>query len=222
MIWSFDSTYFSEQNIISGFIEAVDRHFGPKSQCSIVGHSFGTTTISQILRHVPQSRIGQLTLIDPIAMFLSDGHVLKHFLYERPLMKESSIFFSFSRFAIIGYDASICYYFQRGFFWYNSELFLDNIPSSSLSSKEKVHTVLCISSHDELLNAPLLKEEADAHQQKLQKQQQMMTTNGGGSFDILWWNGANHGKCIVHETYWNDIMNAISKQEQLIYKEKNL
>lgn len=204
LMWSFHA--IDEKNTVAGLLDAMDKHFGPDSKVSVLGHSFGTCQVTWLLRRASH-RIKQVTLVDPAAILLSEPHIVKNFLYERPLMQRAII----SKHSVIGYEVGICYFLQRNFFWYNSQLFLDEMIPPHVS------TVVCLSGKDEILNAPRVTEEVKACRE-------LLLSKGlpPSHFDIVIWPDVGHGKCVSRRKYWADISEAIVKQEEIIYQQEKL
>lgn len=100
----------------------LDRHH--IQQINLVGHSFGTITVGWFIKRYPQY-VSHLTLIDPVSLLLSQPEVAYNFLYRVP-----SNFIE----TVISYGAAkeitIAYALRRNFWWYQNELWLEDISPS--------------------------------------------------------------------------------------------
>jgi dienelactone hydrolase len=93
---------------------------------------------------------------------------------------------------------------RRDFAWYNSELWLEDIPPHC-------KVVVCLADKDEVLNAEKIKREIKIHLEEK-----------GREMDLILWEGAGHGCCISRPAAWKQVRLTMRQQEYLIAKEAEL
>uniref|UniRef100_A0A7R9ZJM0 AB hydrolase-1 domain-containing protein n=1 Tax=Craspedostauros australis TaxID=1486917 RepID=A0A7R9ZJM0_9STRA len=143
----------SEQQTTSGVWEAVHRHLGSHAQVSVVGHSFGSCPITWLV-HSPYSyKIRQIVLVDPVSILLSEPDVITNFLYARTAMKQRP---RHARIGVVSNELFTEHYLRRHFAWYNSELWLEDLPSSGYCK-----VLVCLSEYDEVLPFEKVRRELD-------------------------------------------------------------
>lgn len=112
---------------------------------SVLGHSFGSITAGWYVRQCPE-RVSHLTLIDPVSMLLSFPEVAYSFLYREPsTVMEWIIHVAAAR------EVTISHTLRRNFWWYNNDLWLENIP-------HHIGVVVGLATHDEIINPKALQE----------------------------------------------------------------
>jgi hypothetical protein len=100
----------------------LDRH--QKTKVNLVGHSFGTITTGWFVTRYP-SYVSHVTLIDPVSLLLSQPEVAFNFLYRKPsTLMEWGIHLAASM------EITISNSLRRNFWWYQNELWLEDIDSS--------------------------------------------------------------------------------------------
>jgi len=104
-------------------VEAMRSH-GVNS-CVGVGHSFGSLPVAWLIRQYP-AQLSRCVLIDPVAIFLNLPDVCVNFLYKQP----KSIFGKVLRF-FAAREFGIARALMRHFFWTDSVLFPEMLPSGS-------------------------------------------------------------------------------------------
>jgi hypothetical protein len=186
----------NEQETANGAVEIVDRFLPREQGLSLCGHSFGSCTLTWLL-HTPalRHRIKQITLLDPAAILLSEPDVMVNFLYCKEVNKIRMI---------AGSELFTQYFLRRHFFFYNSELWLDDIP-------DDVHTLVALSENDAIVNAPRAKEYVDC-----------FGKNNSASLKQIYWHGVGHGKCVSSPQRWREIKQAMLHQELAIAQESRL
>jgi pimeloyl-ACP methyl ester carboxylesterase len=205
----------SEDETVEGVVEALDRHLqdGDKaSPVTLCGHSFGSCPLTWLLAS-PQMRprIGQLVLVDPVTILLSEPDVMNNFLYSRQepsndeLPSVNSSFLSRliawwrrSKIHIVA-SSELCteHYLRRHFSWYNSELWLEDIP-------EHVKVLVCLSEGDEIIHTKKVVKEIELYNSK---------KRDSSNLQVILWEGVGHAHCIMSSQNWEEIASAIEEQE---------
>ena len=186
----------TEEETVEGVWEAVQTRLGPKTGVSVVGHSFGSCQLTWLLHSKEAPRIRQVVLVDPVSLLLSEPDVLTNFLYTRKAIQNKR--------AIIGVVSNELFienFLRRQFSWYNSELWLEDIPSHC-------KVVVCLADKDEILNANKIKREIDIH-----------LAEKGGKMDLILWEGGGHAYCVTRPDAWKQVRLIMRQQEHIIAKE---
>ena len=121
----------------------LDRHH--TDRVSVVGHSFGSITAGWFIRQCPD-RVSHLTLIDPVSMLLSFPEVAYSFLYRKPSTVMEWVIHIFA-----AREITISHTLRRNFWWYNNDLWLENIP-------HHIGVVVGLATGDEIINPKALQE----------------------------------------------------------------
>ena len=116
-----------------------------------------------------------------------------------PCLVQTNFIYSneFSRIRIVA--ASELYtehYLRRHFSWYNSELWLEDVPAH-------VHVLVALSEHDEIVNAPKVKQQLDI-------------CNAGHEDQhcrVIYWEHVGHADCVTSLSKWKEIRRAMLEQE---------
>ena len=206
---------FREKETVAGVLEALETHIDPHTNVSLVGHSFGSCPITWLLHSPLRNRIKQLVLLDPVTILLSEPDVMNNFLYSRQVQfipnkgstKLETILQSIGRTKIRLLASSELfteYYLRRHFSWYNSELWLDDIPCG-------VQVAVCLAENDEIINAEKVKQEVTLHNEHSESSQ----------VNLVYWEGVGHARCVTSIREWTQIRNIMLEQEAAIYKEKS-
>ena len=104
------------------------------------------------------------------------------------------------------------HYLRRNFAWYNSELFLDDLPCN-------VRALVCISGRDEILDADKVWDEARAYRappsapSRPRSRSPEKEGSGGAVVEAMRWEGAGHAHCVPRPRVWEEIGRAMSGQE---------
>jgi hypothetical protein len=179
----------TEVEYVEGIVEIVNRSVGVGKNLSIVGHSFGSVPLTWMIRSSElKDRVHQLVLLDPVTIMLSEPDVMVSFLYKTGI--------SLIR-MVAGSELFTIYYLRRHFAWYNSELWLEDIP-------EHTQTIVALSQQDEIVNA--------------EKVREYVELGFSGKLDLLFWKGASHGKCVYTPSKWRELMQVMKRQESSIVK----
>lgn len=221
----------TEAETTEGVWEALSTHLGQDhTGVCITGHSFGTCQVTWLLRSAASAaekaagassginapffkppRIRQVLLIDPIAIGLSEPDVMVNFLYNRETLQKKT---KKSKIGMVANELFIEHYLRRQFFWYNSELWMDDIPSDC-------KVIVCLSDNDEILNAKKVKREVEFYCDDIGG-----SMTGGlqstGNLQLIVWRDATHAHCISRPSTWKQMRSALRRQEQAILKEVRL
>jgi pimeloyl-ACP methyl ester carboxylesterase len=209
----------SEEDSVHGILEAVNRHLGSKStrNLTLCGHSLGSCQLTLMVKspHL-RDRIQTLILIDPVSILLSEPDVMINFLYTRRESEELEDksnswarklirFFHESKIHLVASsELFIENYLRRNFAWYNSELWLADIPN-------ECKVLVCLSEHDEIVNSTKVDREISEHNNLVRSQK---INSVGPVIEKLMWKSVGHAHCITHPDRWMDIRDAICKLKQ--------
>jgi pimeloyl-ACP methyl ester carboxylesterase len=181
------------QDTTAGVWEAVDQHLGPNRHVSVVGHSFGTCPITWLIHHSAlKHRIRQIVLVDPVSILLSEPDVMTNFLYQRKALEKRSF-----RIGVVSNEIFTEHYLRRHFSWYNSELWLEDLPPHA-------KVLVCLSAQDPIVPA-----------QKVHRE----VMRGKPDVDVLVWENAGHAHCVTRPRTWRQIQLVMKRQEQIILQE---
>jgi hypothetical protein len=137
--------------------------------------------------------IQQVTLLDPVAIMLSEPDVMVNFLYAEELDKIRMVASS---------ELFTEYYLRRHFAWYNSELWLEDVVANNCS------VLVCLSEVDEIVNTPKVTQEMK--RMKLHKEN-----------NLLVWPKVGHAACVTALSMWKQIKERMLHQElQVLQKPK--
>jgi len=198
----------NEDETVAGVLEALEKHVDPNTNVSLCGHSFGSCPMTWLLHSPLRERIRQLVFLDPVTILLSEPDVMNNFLYSHQIPPNATettmeyILQSISRAKIrllASSELFVEHFLRRNFSWYNSELWLDEIPKN-------VQVVVCLAEKDEILNASKVKQEV------------MMHNEFGDSVQIklVYWENVGHARCITSDSKWQDIRNVMLEQESMM------
>lgn len=184
----------TEQETVEAVWEAVQTHLDSNTGVSVFGHSFGSCQLTWLLHSSYACKIRQVVLVDPVSVLLSEPDVMSNFLYTRKAMQRRSI-------GVVANELYVEYYLRRQFAWYNSELWLEDIPSHC-------KVVVCLSDQDEILNVSKVKREID-----------IQIAESGAKLDFILWQGG-HAYCVFRPKAWRQLRLTMWRQEQLIAKQE--
>jgi pimeloyl-ACP methyl ester carboxylesterase len=193
----------TEDETIDGVAEALDAQLeNPHSPVTLCGHSFGSCPITWLLHSSLRSRIQQVVLIDPVTILLSEPDVMINFVYSRKQAVPLSVGeIDRTKIQLVaGSELFTEYYLRRHFSWYNSELWLEDIP-------DNVQVLVCISEHDEIISAPKVKKEIEIH--------------NSPNLRLIHWEGVGHANCIATPESWTEIRTVMMEQEHLLSRSKS-
>jgi hypothetical protein len=153
------------------------------------------------LLHSPafRDRIKQYTLLDPVSILLSEKDVMANFLYTKDVSKFRMVAAS---------ELFIEYYLRRHFYFYNSELWLDDIPKG-------VQTIIALSGNDEIVNAPRVRDFCTAFAGDCFHQKNK-DASSSSTLKQIFWADKGHGCCVGSPAKWREIKTAMLQQELAI------
>ncbi len=189
----------SEEETVHGVETALRAHGFSDRNCQLVlcGHSFGSFITTWLLKAenlVPM--IQKLILLDPVSILLSNPDVVLNVLYNggEDCAGEEN-FQKIAKRHIINLVASselfIGNYLRRHFAWYNSELWIEDIP-------EHVDVHIYLAENDAIINANEVRQELDRHHHKHR-------AGVKKSIQYKFWEGHAHGDCVVNPRLWIDV-----------------
>ena len=123
-------------NLCQSVIEIIEKY--KISKISIFAHSWGTFLAGWIVKLIPM-KISNITFIDPVALTIFLPETTYAILYKPPYSIMDYLLYYFIR-----NDLTISYNLHRHFEWYNTVVFLDEIPKN-------IGLVVGISLNDELI-----------------------------------------------------------------------
>lgn len=193
----------TEAETVHGITEAIKTHLKPDEGLSVVGHSFGSCQVTWLLHSQHAHRIRQVTLMDPVAILLSEPDVMTNFLYTRKAHKKQG---GAPRLGAVANELFVEHYLRRQFAWYNSDLWLDDIPNHC-------ETVIVLAENDVILNAKSIKREIELHKDEVES---------ASNIEVLAFEGDGHAACVFRRDRWDSIRQVIRRQEQVIRKKEYL
>jgi len=220
----------SEDQTVRGVNEALQRHEGLSDEpLTLCGHSLGTCPITWLLSKKAsplRSRIGQIVLLDPVTINLSEPDVMVNFIYKRNETHHpptTSLIRYYSDMVIQCLASSelfIQHYIRRHFSWYNSELWLEDIlttttdDQSSSENQNTIQILVGLSENDTIVCASKAKREV----QYWQQQQQRKNEN---NLQLKYYENVSHGHCCADPRYWKDIYATMMQQEKELLLQHN-
>ena len=209
-----------EVDTVRGVAEAVARHVDgaggpPPPKLTACGHSFGSCVVTWLLRSpVLRDRVGTVLLLDPVSILLSDPDVVVNFLYHPRGVRGSGSgdgvtpLGRLGRFAaetkirlVASSEIGIETYLRRSFAWYNSELWLEDVPRSA-------SVCVLLSGRDEIVNSREVAEEVACHNRRVRAGE-----CGGPAVDVAVWEGAGHANCVTNPGRWGDMRERLRAAE---------
>ena len=184
----------NEHDTVEGIWEAVDNHLSSVQDVSVVGHSFGSCPITWLVHSHHRARIRQIVLVDPVSICLSEPDVMYNFLYNPNTRLNKRL-----PLAVISKELFVQHYLRRHFAWYNSELWLEDLP-------EQAKVLVCLSEWDPIVPVHKVK------QQLLRKPE----------VEFLFWERAGHAHCVTRPQLWQEMEKVMRLQEQVIRQESSI
>jgi len=216
----------------------------------LCGHSFGSCPVTWLIHAIP-NQVHRIILLDPVTILLGTADIIINFVYRRyykdsPNMMASSQPPLLSKYTsnnldhkeeliqdqpctqtFMSSEIGIEYYIRKHFSWYNSELWLEDIPNH-------VQVFVFLSGKDQIINPIKVKREIDihnnAHRQQpktvpsekareksiLTKQKRSMNAlkdlSPAPPIQLTFWPLDGHGHCIESPLRWKEIKTKISKK----------
>ena len=187
----FGGNPLNEHDTVEGMWEAVDHHLSSVQDVSVVGHSFGSCPITWLVHSHHRARIRQIVLVDPVSICLSEPDVMYNFLYNPNTRVNKKIPLAF-----VSKELFIQHYLRRHFAWYNSELWLEDLP-------QQAKVLVCLSEYDPIVPVHKVR-------QLLRRKPEV---------ENLFWERAGHAHCVFHPQQWQEMAKVMRLQEQVIRDE---
>ena len=191
----FGGNPLKEYDTVQGIWEAVDHHLSSVQDVSLVGHSFGSCPVTWLIHSSNKSRIRQIVLVDPVSICLSEPDVMHTFLYKRDGLLADNMKI---KIGVISTEIFTQHYLRRHFAWYNSELWLEDLP-------KEAKVLVCLSERD--LIVPVKKV-----QQQIRRRPEI---------EFLLWEDAGHAHCVTRPKTWRQMQILMRRQEQQILQESS-
>jgi len=156
-----------------------------------------------------KERVCTFILLDPVSILLSDPDVVVNFLYSRHEIPDSYSgnaakivrFFNETKIRLVASsEMFIEHYLRRSFAWYNSELWLQDLPA-------KVQAVVALAECDEIVNTPKIEKVLDLHNSKVSGK----VCGGGARVEKIIWRDVGHAHCVSNPQRWSDIHHALKR-----------
>jgi hypothetical protein len=195
----------TEVQMVAAVEEFVDKYLDQgrkqrqQQQFAVAGHSFGSVPITWLIHSSLRNRIGQILLLDPVTILLSDSAIVGNFLYCKSwnytrILTSSELFTE--------------HYLRRQFAWYNADLWLEDLPPH-------VPVTICLSGSDQIVDAPavrkLILQHKQEHSEKNNNNNNKEKTND--SINLIYWEGAAHAFCVALPFKWPEMRKVLLEQE---------
>ena len=190
---------FSEKEIVDSIVDTLSFHYCGGDRLRIVGHSFGTFVATWLNYSIPD-RIDSLILMDPVSVMLSCSNLCQRFRFVHGWKDALRSVSRFITFIIASTEPGIQNYLRNNFYWYNSELFLDDIHHNT-------NVLLLLSMKDDLIDATTLKEEVDRINVSIQNNSK---TRKKKLFTIC--KDYQHGNFLLDSDCWSEILNVVRNE----------
>jgi pimeloyl-ACP methyl ester carboxylesterase len=195
----------SEEETVYGVEQALRFHGFCENNCKLTlcGHSFGTFQLTWLLNAKRiRPMIHKFILLDPVSILLSNSDLVLNVLYgggdASKAADEAASRKNKNRLIIRAAATSelfIEHYLRRRFAWYNSELWIEDIP-------DHVEVHIFLAEHDSIINAGEVRQELDRH--RLTK-----------SIQYTFWEGHAHGDCITNPKLWTDVSSSFKTHSKV-------
>jgi len=173
----------TEEETVHGVEQALRTHgfHEKKTKLTLCGHSFGSFQLTWLLKAQNlRPMIHRFILLDPVSILLSEPDVVLNFLYNGGKEEVNDLKIRL----VASSELFIEHYLRRHFAWYNSELWIEDIP-------EHMHVHVFISEKDRIIDAEKVKKELDRHRRK--------------TIQYTFWEGTVHGDCITSPKLWGEV-----------------
>jgi pimeloyl-ACP methyl ester carboxylesterase len=175
----------TESETVKGVLQALQHHSLLNQKLSLVGHSFGSCPLTWLLHSELKDQIEDFCLLDPVTILLSEPDVMVNFLCARHEGQSWN-----DKIQIVaGSELFTEYYLRRHFAWYNAELWLEDV-------KHVPNTIVALSQHDQILNAPRVLREVQSN-------------HSGVTPKVLYWKNRDHADCVISPQCWREIRSAL-------------
>jgi pimeloyl-ACP methyl ester carboxylesterase len=191
--WVMSFKALTEQETVLGVRQVVDECFSKDQKFVLAGHSYGTCPLTWILKDPAlKNRIGHLFLMDPVSLMLSEATIVRNFLYAEV---KSEIF------AMAATEVFTQYYCRRHFAWYNTELWLEDIP-------EEIPLSIVMGGLDEIVDAPSIRSHILMFHQE--------NPDRAGNLKLVYGKNARHNACLMIPHKWRIMSKVLLEQEELM------
>ncbi|GKY96448.1 hypothetical protein MPSEU_000604300 [Mayamaea pseudoterrestris] len=185
----------TEMETVHGVEEILSRTGHGAASLSLIGHSFGSCQLTWLIKSKLQDRILQIALLDPVTILLSEPDVMNNFLYAKTL----------SRIRLVAASELLTeHYLRRHFSWYNSELWLNDLPNH-------IHVLVALSEHDEIINATKVKQQLDICNDERRDKH---------PHQVIYWEHVGHAHCVTSRSKWIEIKQRMLEQELLLTQQQ--
>lgn len=190
-----DETLDGIKEIVETFLKPINLH----QSLSIAGHSHGSTILTWMI-HSPyfRHRIRQMILLEPVSYLLTEPFLINNIL---------------SPPVIYGIDIVTEYFVRRRFPWYNSELWLQEIP-------ENTQVIFGLAKYDPIVDCTKL--ETAIEEYCIDDSNKFNTTGSLSSTSpfasrctVLVSNHGSHGDCLINPYTWSNLRKAMRQYKNI-------
>lgn len=202
----------TEEDTVDGVVEAIHQHLDSyaASNLTLCGHSFGSFQLTWMINASQlKHRVRSMILLDPVSILLHEPDVVVNFLYTRNPDNEDTYngrpdslvgklirFFHESKIQVVASsELFVEYYLRRNFAWYNSELWLEDIPKDT-------KVLVALAKNDEIVNA-----------KKIEREISRLGSSHGNIKNIVWCD-VGHAHCVSNPDRWSDIRTWLEESEE--------
>jgi hypothetical protein len=183
---------------VEEFVETyLDKGRTQKQQFAVAGHSFGSVPITWLVHSSLRNRIGQILLLDPVTILLSDSAIVGNFLYCKG--------WNYTR-VLTSSELFTEHYLRRQFAWYNADLWLEDLPPN-------VPVTICLSGSDQIVDAPAVRKLILQHKQETSEKKKKRTKKNSDNINLIYWEGAAHAFCVALPFKWSEMRKVLLEQE---------
>ena len=207
----------TEDETVKGVEEAINQHLNKNTKIIISGHSFGSCQMTWLLHAMPQ-RIKHMLLIDPVSILICYPDTMQNFMYKQDAIQTLD---GAKTHLLASTEVFIQHYLRRRVSWYNSELWLDDVP-------DDIQVTVCLSGEDTIVNSSAVRCEIEITNEirKEHKQDSSPAVSHNDrssqqqSVDLIWWPNDGHGSCLFLPQSWIQLKNKIVEQDRIYGKER--
>lgn len=149
------------------------------TDCTLVGHSFGSMLAGGVLRRSPEI-IHSLVLLDPVCLLLSLPAVAYNFLYKEPRSLMDWVIYIFA-----SREITISHTLYRNFIWWESDLWLEDVPNN-------VPVLVVLAENDEILDAPGVRSYCEIYKNKREQK--------SAPVEFLYFENVGHGQYLFNSS----------------------
>ena len=171
-----------------------------KNDLILCGHSFGSFQMTWLINSpLFQHRLQKIILLDPVSILLSEPDVIMNFVYNRiadAVFEHNGIngnsileYLNKQKIRLLASsELGIEYYLRRQFAWYNSELWLEDIPTET-------DVCVFVSEKDEIIDAAKVMKEIKRFPR----------------VKLTYWKDVGHAALITNPALWGDFSHSLYK-----------